>query len=717
MNNQHTAGEKPGAATPLPLWIFGSTIFISAFLLFQIQPLISKIILPWFGGGSLVWTISMVFFQVLLLGGYAYAHIINRFSSTTQGRVHLAVLGLIATWLIVFTLWRGNPILPGARLKPDPGEIPAWQVLWILTSCVGIPYLLLSTTSSLAQAWFTKVERRISPYSFYALSNVASLLSLLSYPIIFEPMWKIRQQAAFWTAGFGLYLVFAATCAVFLLRGAQQIDSTPKPAANPVTMPDTGIADKPTFKRVLSWIGLATCSTSLLLAVTNQMTMDIASVPFLWVIPLSLYLFSFVIAFSRWFQRFYNFILIVAFFSLFFGFLTVEAPDAFTFLQLTVGNAVLLFFTCLLCNFTLYALRPHPNYLTSFYLSLSIGGAVGGALVSLIAPLTLPDYWEYHLALLAVALVAILAATHRRGNWIFHLRHHFLVLTIGLAALLGGSIMDWMDNSVATRRNFYGVVRVREIEYEDHRVHNLVHGRIIHGSQSQEDDILRFKPTRYYSPMSGIGLAFNHNPRRGKGMPLRAGMVGLGAGTVAAYGRPGDTIRFYEINPIVIDIAQDNRYFTYLKDSPAKIEIVLGDARLSMEKETMAADFRKYDLLAIDAFSSDSIPTHLMSREAFGLYLSLLTDDGILAIHISNRYLDLETIVGRLAQEYGLYSGKYTGGESDWMGSGAVWILLSRSPSALSDPNLVTVRQPLVQIQGQQVWTDDYTNLFETIRR
>jgi hypothetical protein len=395
---------------------------------------------------------------------------------------------------------------------------------------------------------------------------------------------------------------------------------------------------------------------------------------------------------------------------------TLELPNHLSILQLIRGNAAMLFLVCLLCHFSLYRSRPHPRHLTSFYLMISAGGAAGGALVSLAAPAIFPDYWEYHLALLAGAGIATAAAFRMRGKLFRYLRYVFPVLTAGLAVLLGISIWGWVNGSIATYRNFFGVLRVREIQYEDHRVYNLVHGRIIHGSQSAEGDY-RSQPTRYYSPSTGIGLAFEHNARRVEGQPLRAGMVGLGIGTVAAYGQPGDTIRFYEINPVVIDIAQDDRLFSYLEESQAEIEIIFGDARLSMENEREDPSFEKYDLLAVDAFSGDSIPTHLINKEAVGLYLSLLADDGILAIHISNRYIDLEPVVGRLAQEYGLYSGKYTGGSGDWLGTGSTWIMLGSSPVALGDPALTSPRQSVRQQPGLSMWTDDYSNLFQVIRR
>lgn len=716
--------DHPASPSPrLPVWVFGISIFVSAFLLFQIQPMIGKVILPWFGGGSAVWTVSMLFFQTLLLGGYAYAHILSRLDSRSQARLHLLILAAAFVWMILMASLRTTPILPDSSLKPTSSAFPVWQVLWVLTASVGIPYFLLTTNSSLAQAWFSKVQQRSSPYAFYALSNAASLIALLSYPVLFEPAWTLQQQTSFWSIGFIVYLGLAAFCAALLLRSARAARDLPNARASLAgiqddrqptsTHPDS--PPKPTLSNYLIWIVLAAIPSIMLLAVTNQITQDVASVPFLWILPLSIYLLSFILAFSDRLKGLRNAYPLAALISCGFGYITLEMPSQLSIIQLIAANAALLFAISLFCHSTLYAQRPHPRYLTSFYLMLSVGGVLGGVLVSLVAPAIFPDFWEYPLGLLLSAALAVIAGFRSRSRWFHPLRFPMAFTFLALALFTFLTVWQWVNSSVYMSRSFYGVLRVRKMTHESILVYNLVHGRIIHGSQAL-GKTYGSRPTRYYSPSTGVGLAFTDNIRRAEGRPMRIGIVGLGAGTVAAYGQPGDVIRFYEINPQVVEIAKDKRFFTYLANSAADIEIILGDARLSMERELREGSSQAYDLLAIDAFSGDSIPTHLINREAVAVYLKHLADDGILAFHISNRHLDLEPVAARLAAEFNLNGITIVGGSQDWLGTNSTWVLLSRSPVALGMPRIAAAKQTMKQRPDLRLWTDDYSNLLQVLR-
>lgn len=704
--------KKTDRTSPVVNIVFGLTIFLSAFLLFQIQPMISKFILPWFGGGSGVWTTSQLFFQLLLLGGYAYAHFLNLRAPKRQARVHLLVLGGVFALLIWLALVRETPISPDPGWKPSGGAFPVWQVLGVLAASVGLPYLLLSTTSSLAQAWYRDIRRQGSPYVFYALSNAASLLALLTYPVLVEPAWTIKQQALAWSAGFVVYLAAISICAFLLLKygaGPVVADGKANPSNTEEAIPPVG------WKVSLYWVALAACSSVMLLATTNEITQDVASVPFLWVLPLSLYLLSFVIAFSDRFVHVRGVYVVLTLAALLFGYISLERGSSMPWVPRVAANAVMLLIICLLCHSELYARRPHPRHLTSFYLMVSIGGAVGGVFVSLVAPLIFSDFWEYHLGLVGAAVVAVSIVFQRRSAWVRWLRFPYAASALALVAAILYTPVYWFSGSVEMARSFYGVLRVRSVTMDGMPGYTLVHGGILHGSQVTVEPNRRM-PTEYYTPSTGFGVAYHNHPDEMADRPMRVGMVGLGAGTVAAYGKPGDTFRFYEIDPNVVRIARDSGYFTYLQDSQAEIEIVLGDARLSMERELLEGHPQQYDLLAIDAFSGDSIPTHLINREAVALYLEHLDDDGILAFHISNRHLDLEPVVARLAEAYQLSPVVIHGGSQDWEGSPASWVLLARDRVLFDAPAIYQASSALTGKSTVRLWTDDYSNLFQVIR-
>ena len=734
-------------------WVFGLAIFVSAFLLFQIQPMISKYILPWFGGGTSVWTTAQVFFQVLLLGGYGYAHGLNRLKSASQGRAHLGVMAVIAAWLVLMGLRWGAPVTPDASWKPTGALAPAWEVLVVLAVSVGLPYFLLSTSSSLLQSWYSRLHQQESPYWFYVLSNTASLLALLSYPVVFEPNLTLHEQALGWTAGFGVYLGLLGVCAWWVIRRAPQETADQGAAADrPAVPPENAKADPvqailaatneaeleaavssaawqnagPNFSNASArnyysvfWIALAACATTTSLAVTNQITQDVASVPFLWVLPLSLYLLTFIIGFNDWVARQREALVLLMLAAMGVGLLLLTKPYELNLWQQILANCFVLLSVCLFCHSELYRSRPEPRYLTSFYLMISLGGALGGVLVSLVAPALFRDFWEFPLALIFCAVVIMQMTYSTPGSLLYRLRIPVMVITMVMEVFILLAPVKTFTSAIEVRRNFYGLMRIRLNEYtvEDQAVpiYAMLNGSILHGLQAVEEP-WRSLPTTYYTEDSGAALAITRSSARERGDPLRVGLIGLGAGTLGHYGQQGDTFRFYEINPQVIEAAWDDRYFTYLRDSRATIEIVEGDARLSMERELQQGGSQRYDVLVIDAFSGDSIPVHLLNKEALDLYLAHLNPDGVLAFHISNRYIDLEPVLWRLQQNLALLGLHVEGNDDNDLESYSVWILLTRDPVFMDRLDTVARKRDLNSYPHMRLWTDDYSNLFQVLK-
>lgn len=620
--------------------LYAVTILTSAFLIFQVQPLISKSILPWFGGTPGVWTTCMLFFQVVLFGGYAYAHASIRWLTPRwQAAVHLALLAASLALL---------PMSPDESWKPSGDEPPTLRILGLLAMTVGLPYFLLSATGPLLQAWFGTVWPGASPYRLYALSNLGSVLGLVTYPFLFEPWLSSEVQAWWWSAGFGVFVAVCSACAVNLMLRA----GTTADEGSEVGATEPG----PNWSTVGAWFGLSACASVMLLATTNQVCLDVAVIPFLWVVPLTLYLASFILCFDRewWYpRRTYAAAFLGAIVCL--TALFQEASDASLAAQVVV-HFTALFFCCMVCHGELVRLRPSPRHLTAFYLASSGGGAMGGVLVGVIAPLATSSYIELPLALLAGCVIVI---------WVFLSDREFLwagrvprwtwacvalagwsgVRLAGAAAASGG------PQELESSRNFYGLLRIVDTDADDpdRATRRMVHGRIVHGLQFLAPE-KRGIPTAYYGEKSGIGrllLAEETSSR-----PRRIGMVGLGVGTLAAYGRPGDVFRFYEINPDVVRMARE--HFTYLRDCAATVEMVVGDARLSLEREPP----QQFDVLVLDAFSSDAIPTHLLTEEAFAIYRRQLRPDGVLAIHVTNRHFDLEPVVRGAAEHFGMTAAK-----------------------------------------------------------
>ena len=677
------ASERPSV---LP---YALTIFLSAFLLFLVQPIIAKQILPWFGGSSGVWTTALVFFQSTLLAGYAYADWTNRLGVRRQTTLHIVLLAVSLLSL---------PILASPSWKPQGDEEPTLRILLLLVATIGLPYFLLSTTTPLLQSWYWRRFRSAVPYRLFALSNFASLLALLGFPVLLEPWFGLAELGWGWSV---LYVAFAGACAATgwaSLRAATVTEGDPvqESAGAPLA------TAAPTGRTQLTWLALSAMGSVMLLAVTNHVTQNIASVPFLWVLPLSIYLLTFILTFDhpRWYQRWF-----------FVATLTGLVPAmAYLIPSLALKLAVPVFFAglfaaCMFCHGELARMKPDPRYLTRFYLMLSVGGALGAVLVSIVAPLTLPGYFEVNIALVMLALLVLV----QLGGWT-RLVGVAVVAATGWFAVQGAR--DYARDTRVMWRDFYGVVRTRD-RAEPVPYRSMLHGGIVHGGQLLGAEY-RNTPSDYFGPGSGYGRLFAALNERRPG-PRNVGIIGLGAGVVASYGRAGDTFVFYEISPRVVDVASAE--FTFLKDTPAKTDVVLGDGRLSLEREAP----RRYDVLGIDAFAGDSIPMHLVTREAMALYVRHLADDGVIVFQATNRYIDLLPVVKRLAAEVGLEAvivsdqPNYTSGAGYWLSS-TDQILVTRDRKLLDHPALRDVAGPIADRPGLPTFTDAHHNLFRILK-
>ena len=671
---------------------YAATIFLSSFLLFLVQPLIARQILPWFGGTAAVWTTCMLFFQTLLLAGYAYAHATNvKLQPRAQAAVHTVLLAVALALL---------PIAPDEMWKPAGTEEPITRILLVLTATVGLPYLLLASTSPLLQAWFTRARPGVDPYRLFAVSNLASLLALVGYPLLVEPFLGNREQVIGWSA---LFAVFAVLCAAL----SWSVSSRHKVEA----IEAEGVA-APRRNDYLLWLALSATGSVMLLAVTNHVTQNVAAIPLLWLAPLTLYLLTFILAFEGGILGF-NFYRVEIFWSVVLvwlggmAWLLVDTKFQFD-LRMQIGMYLSgLFVACMFCHGELYRARPHARHLTAFYLAISAGGAIGGLLVAVVAPLAFNAYYELGLALISLALLAAVRFAHvnRFARW------GSLAMLLAVAACAAYDGSRFQKDVIVSARNFYGVIRVKEYGTpgESYHLRRLVHGVIMHGEQDMTADGRR-RPTTYYQPSSGVGAAMA--ARQAKG-PIRVGVIGLGTGTLAAYGRKGDAFRFYDINPQVIAIARSE--FTFLSDSKANIEVALGDARLTLEREAPQG----FDLLAVDAFSSDAIPVHLITKEALGVYLRHMKPDGIVAFHVSNRFLNLVPVVARLAKEHGAHVVLVSdrGKDDDDDHTTTDWVLVSRDPKALEAPEIKAASPEAAEDEpGWRTWSDDYSNLVQILR-
>ncbi|MEX2310024.1 MAG: hypothetical protein WD738_20805 [Pirellulales bacterium] len=764
---------------------YAATIFISAFLLFQIQPLISKYILPWFGGSAAVWTTCLLFFQTLLFAGYAYAHAANTWlTPRRQAAVHLALI-LAAVAML--------GVLPGDQWQPRSYHDPVRQILIILAVSVGLPYFVLSATGPLLQAWFARSFPGRMPYRLYALSNLGSLIALVSYPFVFERAFDLPRQALLWSAGF---LLFALCCAY----GAWRLWTSS--SLSPTRGRESAAADSPTwatprwFHR-LAWLLWPAFGSVVLLATTNRVTTDIAAIPFLWIVPLALYLVTFIIAFDR--PAWYRSTLVAALmlvaiyaaavvhrlgvgykdvvdagtpglvYSLFLA-PTEKSPEVhISTTEFLVVNFTAMFAICMLCHGELVRQRPDPRYLTSYYLLIAAGGALGGAFVILVAPQIFKTFYEWELSLLVGCVLAIGFILRALVNFIFGSEdkpsrkpaQYLLLAGVVLAVFLPSAVIlldlsEYLQPPIGQAklrtRNFFGTLAVLD-RGDTPLTHMffLKHGAITHGAQYTHETRRR-EPTTYYGRTSGAARTIDYFRQQLTSGRMNLGVVGLGTGTLAAYADKGDAVTFYEINPAVIEIAESGRWFTFLKDCrsrDAQCEVHLGDARLTLERElhpaserpvsspphvdgegSGAASPQQYHILALDAFSGDAVPIHLLTVEAFELYLAHLStptdgapgetasplhQHGAIAVHISNRYLNLEPVVRGIARHFGLFAiyiededdDKHAVYSSDWM-------ILTRN-ERLAD-ELSHFAEEQAPYAPTILWTDNHSSLFDILK-
>jgi hypothetical protein len=827
--------DSPSTPGPrVPAILFGITIVLSAFLLFQVQPLIAKQILPWFGGSAAVWTSCMLFFQIALLAGYAWAHFLSEQPVKRQILFHVT---LILVSLAVL------PIIPSVRWKPAGGDDPLLGILGLLTATVGLPYFLLSATSPLLQSWYSRANGGAMPYRFFALSNAGSMLGLLTYPVLVEPYLTNHHQAWMWSGGF---IAFAASFVLVAWRSRNA-------RSEEIVRVDVDTAAAPTWNEKLLWTALAACASALLLAVTNHMTQNVAAIPFLWVLPLSLYLLSFILCFDsdRWYKR--GFFAKLAAVEL--GAMAYSMSEGGNFTNLKVAVAMLsaaLFVFFMVCHGELARRRPASRYLTSFYLMVSVGGAIGGLLVGFVFPYVLPALidlpivlsltaflftwllWRDHSArpkekdkadaflneprdkfvivlLLAGAFAfiadrvamsiysgapsllagawdapvlisfaaifvtyllwrsrgAVDASSQKRdivialllaaativvtvlasygikidingmgdvptgviplGLLIVYLawrsRDTFdnnslvcffaILIAFGLTGYMGHETWNNIGSARLLKRNFYGALVVYDQASSGDMgpVRVLRHGTINHGEQFLWPQNLRHATT-YYAEQSGLGLALRSLRIEGN---LNVGSIGLGAGTTAVYARPGDHYYFYDINPNVPIIATTQ--FSFLEHCYGKHEVILGDARLSLEDELKHGINRHFDLLSVDAFSGDAIPVHLLTREAYKVYWQHLLPDGVLAVHVSNLYLSLAPEVALAAAADGKQAMEINfDGDDDREESASEWVLVTSRKGFFDRDEIKAVATKIAPIPGLRLWTDDYSNLYKILR-
>ena len=711
---------------------YGLAIFASAFLLFQIEPLIAKLILPWFGGAAAVWTTCLLFFQLVLLLGYLYAHVLSRNLEWRKQRwLHAGVLVASVAALRV---------LPRAAWKPnDPGH-PTARILLLLLATIGLPYFTLSATSPLLQAWYSRTRGGTSPYRFYSLSNFGSMLALFSYPVLIEPLFSNVHQAHGWEIAYGMVaLICAGIC--FL----PQKNELGTAARAELASSESQRSD---WKIQVLWVALAACGSALLLAITSHISQNIAAVPFLWILPLSLYLLSFILCFdsgggepssltvspkagSRWYPR--EFFLRMLGIAL--GAMTYALNPAFAGLPwkvLILLYCVGLFVCCMFCHGELARLKPDSKNLTSFYLMIAAGGAIGAVFVALIAPQIFAGHYELEVALGLCAVLVPIVHYRDSSSRFYHARWNAAWLVIvglvcAVVASLSVTARDEGANARLMVRNFYGVLRViDEVEAnvvfiqgskahsldEDPHYRKLMNGTIDHGLQYLNAGRRR-EPTTYFGRSSGVGITLQAAREQ---RPIRVGAIGLGIGTVAAYGHAGDDYTFYEINPLDIKVADEE--FTFLRDSEARTRIVPGDARLSLERESAESVLSQpYDVLVVDAFSGDSIPVHLLTIEAFELYFNRLKQDGALAVHISNQYLELTPVVAsaasRLGKEAVIVDREVTSTKGIYPSR---WIVAGDPNGFLAKAELEKAGHILAAPQKFRLWTDDYSSLWRVLK-
>jgi len=697
-----------GACSTMPrvMLRYAATVFLSAFLLFLVQPLLGKFILPWFGGGSGVWTACLLFFQCMLVAGYLYAHLLTSwFTPRQQLIMHVILLGGALLFL---------PIIPRDGFKPLDSSQPVLRIVVLLAATIGVPYIALSATAPLLQAWFARQLPTRSPWRLYALSNAGSLLALLGYPFIVEPALTRPMQAWLWSGGFVVFAVLCTWCAF------GQRASPESPGAHADARRRSEAMSQPALLERLLWVMLPLCASIMLLAATMQLSEEVAPMPFVWVLPLATYLITFIIAFE-W-PRLYDRRLFVplALASPWLILAVLINTHAGIGFQIALYLAAL-FACCMACHGETYRLRPDALRLTGYYLAIAFGGALGGVFVSIIAPLIFKSNIEIHLSMFA-AIVLIGVCLWRDERSPLH-------RGAGLHAWIGGGLLMALSAFLVARaataltrgatlmaRSFYGSLIVRDSNVPETGIpiRRLFHGRICHGAQGVLAEHHAI-PLMYYPPDSGIGIVMRLTScgAASEVGGRRIAVVGLGVGAMAALGERGDLIRFYEINPQIEHIAR--RQFTFLNDTRAATEIVMGDARLSMEREQP----QQYDIIVLDAFSGDAVPTHLLTREAFAVYARHLKSGGVIAVNVTNRYLELHPIVRRLGEDAGLRAALVQTVSRDLgVNTSAHWVVLTANNAILSQPAIAAANLSAGDdLSTMRLWTDDYCSLLQALRR
>jgi hypothetical protein len=678
-----------------------AAVGLGAFLLFLIQPMAARFILPWFGGAPTVWSTCLLFFQIALLAGYTYAHVTRRLSLPRQAALH-------ATLLIVAVL--ALPIAPSASWKPVDASAPALRILLLLTVTLGPPYVVLAATAPLMQDWFARTHAGAVPYRLYAWSNAGSLLALLAYPLAVEPFLTLQAQARAWSI---LFVVFCGVCGWTALRVMRVGGVAADAPATAVSPEDARVA----AGDVWMWVLLSACGSALLLSATNQLCENLAVVPLLWILPLALYLITFILCFAGAYRRaVWAPLLLAGAAGAGWALRVVEHP-----LPLQVGTIVLVLLAgCMVCHGELVRLRPHVSRLTFFYLAVAAGGSLGGMSVALAAPALLDRLWEFAIVTV-LALLLLLAALYRDPQSRLHRGARpfaWAGLSIAFCTAAAAFAVRPPDDSgteLARTRNFYGILIVAEDAPGaiEPRMRRLLNGRILHGAQFLDAERKKTAPS-YYAEGSGVELAIRRHARRIAAQPMRIGAVGLGAGTIAAWGEAGDSMRFFEINPAAETYAR--RYFTFLSDSRAAVDVAIGDARLSLERELLdGPGHRAYDVLAIDAFTGDAIPVHLLTREAFALYFAAMNPDGVLALHVSNRYLDLMPVVRGLAREIGLEALQIEQEEDAWNAvEASTWMLVTRDGAFVE--RVRASAEPAEPDTRSLVWTDAFSSVIRVLK-
>lgn len=722
--------------------LFVATILTGSFLLFLVQPMVARMALPRLGGAPNVWNSAMLVYQALLLAGYAYAHRLGQMPLRRAATIHLVLLVLAAVTLPV-------------TLAYLPAPSPGWEVLWVpalFAVTIGPVFFLVSAQAPLMQRWFSLHPAAGEPWALYAASNLGSFAGLLAYPLIAEPLFSIHAQSIGWSLGYGVLILLIA------LTARARWNVQPAAAADE---PIAEEAEKVGWKRILLWLGLSAVPSGLMLSTTTHLTTDVFAMPLLWVIPLGLYLLSFAVAFSDK-RRIAAIVTLAAPGVMLIAGGTAAISHSTGTMGLAFASVALLFVVAVVLHARMYDLRPPASQLTLFYLVMSAGGALGGVFTALIAPVVFDWVWEHPLLVVAAALLMPLTPFYdlRKAPgiepgmarlaayalfvmaallcwfildyatmpepgiaWLYFAtgvvfigfllvpwRHLFAGVLIMLMLAQGGLETIYGTVEGARTRSYFGIYTVRD--YASTKLRSLAHGTTLHGQQST-DPAMRCAPMTYYGPQTGAGVALDQAQAL-YGQGARVGVVGLGTGTLAAYYRPGERWRYYEIDPAVLRLSQ-NGTFTYLTHCAKDVQVDLGDARLELAKAPPGS----FDVLAIDAFSSDAIPLHLLTTEAFGVYLRALSPRGVLVVHISNRYIELEPVLAAAAKEHGLAAMLRDDNPSDrTFITPSSWVVMTRDPAVLRSLQTARPDAPLTKLMppAPRAWTDDHASILPYIR-